>query len=86
MIEINVHRRGKLGRAWGNVQHLSGTDISRFARVLVQGKARASFEDDQFVATGSRRFQGERRASDADGHGIRRHVCAAGILWHAEKD
>jgi hypothetical protein len=65
---------------------LSGPNIGRLTRVLIQGEAGASLKKNQFVAAGPRRFQDHGCAGNPDRDGIRAHACAAGILWHAQKN
>lgn len=86
LVEVNLYRQGKRGRAGRNVEHLPGANIAKVARVFHEGKTGASFKSYQFAVTRGVRF--ENNGCPGNGHrdDVRVNRAAAGILWHAQEN
>jgi hypothetical protein len=64
LVEINLHRQGKRGRAGRNVEHLPGANIAKIAWTFHKGKTGPSFKSYQFAVTPGVRFENDGRAGN----------------------
>jgi hypothetical protein len=86
LVKIDIHRRGKFGCARFEFQHLTGTHISDFTRLLDQTKLHPSFQNDHSSISQLSRLEDERRAGDTDRYRIGPDLAASRILRHVDEN
>jgi hypothetical protein len=80
VVQVDVYRQWHGGGARRDIHHLRGPNILKLLRIFHQGKACASFQDDQLVSPAARGFHDDGRTGDRDRHGTRLDAATAGIL------
>src|SRR5437773_7437546 len=84
--EVDSSRLRKFLRSGFHMEQLSGADLSRLIRKILQHETRIAFQNDQSIVTVHSRFEDYRRARDCDRHRFCRNFGATGILSRVDQD